>query len=432
MVKIINGITWYDVIISRPNVDGLLSFAKDNELLIALSINKKFVFGSFENIEKFAEYSYNIKDEYKCFYEIILGDTPQKPHFDIDIDKKFCEYNHELIKDLVIEECINELKIDINNFLVFSSHGEHKYSYHIIINNYIHKNNKEAKAFAYFIINKLPIQYQMYVDKSVYKSKQQFRIVRSQKVNSGRPKILLYKWKFFDKEIFINKNTENDFENYIFELNGSLISNWNKNDIYIRPYVIEINNNIPISNITEEIGKLAYSLLIEVSGVTEDHPNFPYRYVKCINNIIIIKRIRPSRCRLCDRIHEAENPFLKVINNNVYFCCRRNDNMYHLGEIIYEKHIPSDITKEHIPSDITKEHIPSDITKEHIPSDIKKEDNTSDITKEDNTSDITKEEEEESELYKKINENRMRIAKCKMEIPRKKSKRKFREKYIRN
>ena len=39
----------------------------------------------------------------------------------------------------------------------------------------------------------------------------------------------------------------------------------------------------------------------------------------------MLKRTRPSRCKICCRIHENENPYLLVVGDekSVYFHCRR-------------------------------------------------------------------------------------------------------------
>jgi len=47
------------------------------------------------------------------------------------------------------------LKLNYNkDFIIFKSRGDktYKYSYHIIIDNYYHKNNEEAKAFLIWLL----------------------------------------------------------------------------------------------------------------------------------------------------------------------------------------------------------------------------------------------------------------------------------------
>ena len=44
------------------------------------------------------------------------------------------------------------------------------------------------------------------------------------------------------------------------------------------------------------------------------------------NGLVLFDRLCPSMCELCKRIHEHENCFAFIKNNNVYFNCRRSDN----------------------------------------------------------------------------------------------------------
>ena len=45
------------------------------------------------------------------------------------------------------------------------------------------------------------------------------------------------------------------------------------------------------------------------------------------NLLIVLRRLNPTYCELCKRIHESENPFITVTGDfrNVTFYCRRND-----------------------------------------------------------------------------------------------------------
>ena len=45
------------------------------------------------------------------------------------------------------------------------------------------------------------------------------------------------------------------------------------------------------------------------------------------NLLIVLRRLNPTYCEICERIHESENPFLTVVGDfrNVTFYCRRNE-----------------------------------------------------------------------------------------------------------
>jgi len=62
--------------------------------------------------------------------------------------------------------------------------------------------------------------------------------------------------------------------------------------------------------------------------------NFPFIVRDVKGSIISLKRLKPSFCKICERVHEHENPYLLVIDDNVYFYCRRNtDKNLPLGKI---------------------------------------------------------------------------------------------------
>lgn len=51
----------------------------------------------------------------------------------------------------------------------------------------------------------------------------------------------------------------------------------------------------------------------------------PYSYLGLNGGMILLKRLYPSYCRLCCRIHENENPYMFIVGRfrSVYFNCRR-------------------------------------------------------------------------------------------------------------
>ena len=161
------------------------------------------IFAFFESYLLVNEYINLFSPEERAFYEIIFGELPQKPHFDIDLEisefeSLYPQHNvHQVaenIKDLVILKSMEIIaNIDIeHDILIYDSHSSSKYSYHIVINNKCHSNHKEAKAFYDAVINKISAEtngnYLKFIDGSVYSPRQQFRLVRCQKWGSNRPK----------------------------------------------------------------------------------------------------------------------------------------------------------------------------------------------------------------------------------------------------
>jgi len=343
----IEGQKWYYRLNHDDNKKGaLMDYYNINDinkgLVVALTREDekkkegKMLFSYFKSYIEFGMYQLKFKPEKRCFYEIIFGQLPQKPHFDIDIDLKTEQIDGEEVKDNLIETIISilkdkEINIEVSkDILIFTSHGEFKRSYHVIINNYCHLNNDEARSFYETIVNQMTTDYKKYVDNAVYSPKQQFRIIGSQKLNSGRPKILNDHWTFNDQLINFQyiEHPENDGHKMMLQLELSLITN--TNSCLILPSFINHSPKPSICLDTEEITSQlaleAIKLCASIAGITINDHTFPYKLADIKGNIVVLKRIRPSKCRICNRIHENENPYLSISGPEkcVYFYCRRS------------------------------------------------------------------------------------------------------------
>ncbi len=338
------------------------------KLLIHMTAKSR-LFTIFNSYLDFAKYELNFKPRDRCFYETIIGDFYQKPHFDIDVNLKEDSLDNS---DKIIDNLIDSIKkvlerksvvLDLNrDILHFTSHGKTKQSYHIIIDNFFHHNNLEAKAFYNHVISEMDDKYKKFIDASVYSSKQQFRIVGSQKLNSNRPKILSEQW-LYKNELIKYQYTEeptSDKHKMILQLEASLISHTTTCKFF--PIFVGKTRKIFTDNraLTNNEIKYCLNLLASHGGMNYTSPNFPYKFQKVQKSLIVLKRIKPSKCQICQRIHDHENPYLVVNNdNNVYYHCRRapmnskwlignlkvnkveksnlNDRLTHLAEISNKK-----------------------------------------------------------------------------------------------
>lgn len=238
--EIIHEKEWYYYFI--PNKDGysLTDKIGPNE------INKKFIvcahipkpnakegdkptriFSAFDSALDFFYYIKDIPQERWVFFEYIMGDQVQKLYFDIDVkieklveigiinnpgDPNHCKqqldlFGNQLISSLVgqIVTVFNKLgyPIDIaKQILLFTSHSETKRSYHIVVNGYAVANAEENEILAEDILKEFPeyiFKYRI-IDR-LFSSRQQFRLLYSQKAGSGRPKIFVNKWYYGDNLI---------------------------------------------------------------------------------------------------------------------------------------------------------------------------------------------------------------------------------------
>lgn len=351
-----DGRRWYYLLVERSDID--LPEAKPKskaiplmaeiplaelggKLLVCLQKEER-LFTVFDSLFEFATFTRHITDPHRCFYEIILGDFPQKPHFDIELSRKdheaiFDTIDPEMVKDEVIAALLEVMTahgVELNlerDLLLYASHGKDKLSFHIVVDNHCHCNHVEAKQLYQKVLAKLPAALTSLrpavLDHAVYSKKQQFRMMGSQKFNSGRKKVFQTHWRFRGREITYRcvEPPENPQHEYLMHLEASLVSNTGM--CLMLPSFFEPGDarpdNFEYKEISAETAQRALQLLADYAGMAPDDPRFPYQILDIKGAIIVLKRLRASMCRICSRVHENENPFLFVIEDTVYFHCRR-------------------------------------------------------------------------------------------------------------
>ena len=247
-------------------------------------------------------------------------------NYDVDIQLVVNDVLDGIVK--VLEE--KNIKLNYKrDILIYHSHGPNKQSVHIVIDNYCHTDNIQARAFYDEVLKHVSVSYRNFVDDSVYHKLQQFRIVNSHKNGSNRHKTFQKEWKWGDKIIkhkYIRKpsNKKNEFT---LQLLASLITNIRNCEVL--PQFKEVQRLRTCNNLIE-ISKTdaykAFLLLAKKAGCEPDHPEFPYAY-EGVNEKgeIELRRLKPSKCQICLRVHENQNPYLFIFEKNrkVYFNCRQ-------------------------------------------------------------------------------------------------------------
>lgn len=195
--------------------------------------------------------------------------------------------------------------------LVFSSNGEDKISYHIVIDCIVPSKEK-AKQFTINILTRVNHDYNKYVDLSVYKKNQSFRTYGSYKLGTDRYK------KFVP-----SLSTERISDQYkIFKL--SLLSHRGRNTI---DYDLElsITKNPLLGKIDEGIDAFINNAICESEGVEELAYTYSVAPSQSIGKAVHYKRIRPSYCSYCDRTHDGDNiEILLRANGKCFVKCFRN------------------------------------------------------------------------------------------------------------
>ena len=341
---------------------------EDNNLIVCHKL--KFLnFGKFLNYLEFAKYMIkNTPPENRCFYETIFGDKTQRPYFDIEfyvssdgekpkdgeegvyIKENEADESVDFLTKCILEELKeqthndNPLGLNKSHILVFTSHKATKKSYHVVVEGFSVGNFKENKEFHDRIIKRMPLEWKNIVDHGMYKSLQQFRIAGNMKWQSNRPKILDNKltksWNDKNPKGWIPKvKPDNENHRLILLLESSLITQTvsciplnckpEEKKYFVEGRVREEGegfNPLTPEDITEAL-KLCYKNF----GYDFGDKRFPFNYLRTIedngiSSLILLKRLMPSICSICNRKHEHENPFLIIAGDNrdVFLDCRRN------------------------------------------------------------------------------------------------------------
>lgn len=315
-------VKWYHYL-NKKGEQSLLKYEKINEnnLVICQDTGIR-TYTIFKDYLTFYSYREKINN---CFYEIITENQLRKPYFDIDIDiNKKDEINKN--KDDIIKEINTAILSLVKDaiILIYSSHTNVKISFHVIIANYYFYNKDEGKNFYNKVVELIKEEYRPYIDNSVYKSTQQFRILGSAKHNKQNTKI-------FREDLSVNLIIPKRYIKFpdglkIYLLSISLVS-ITAGSKYLDGYKEDIKKDDIIYKGFSSEGDLEDVLDIFYSI----YQRYIFEYQNIIENdgnlLITFKRLNPSFCEDCNRTHENENPFITVtgIYRAIYFHCRRKE-----------------------------------------------------------------------------------------------------------
>lgn len=331
MIKFINGNKWYPFLVEKPErPQHLTLFSQKIRSLRQIYVrltgkNGDMHYSSFSSPISLYKYIMNFNEQERCFDEVI-SDSQQKVRFDIDIEKENEEDTRDLddILKVVIDSLLSSLfkiipDLKLERIFYFSSHGETKRSVHIVLPDYHTSNCIEAKELCLMSVKNMPSRYSQFIDSGIYSDNHSLRIMNCCKLNSNRVKRFNRSFYYMGEKIIFNnedmKNEHGDYsENTIF-INSliSIITDSKRVNI-----TVNLNKNIKRKNISNPIVSQCLELAKNILG-----PEFTYEYEDTVGSIIVLKRIAPSFCRICNRVHESQHPFLLYQEANLYFNCRR-------------------------------------------------------------------------------------------------------------
>ena len=299
------------------------------------------IYAFFDSYVEFYQYMEKFPSEERAFYEIIFGELPQKPHFDIDID--VADFNSsypnedvyaasDSLRETVMLGCEQVLQdcgvtLDVErDFLLYNSHGPGKRSYHIVIGNKCHDDNKEAKAFYEAVMKKVALmtngKYVEFVDMSVYSPRQQFRLLGCVKLGKNRVKSFdnTFFYKGIERTHICVEETTDLVMSKLVMLYESMVS-FTSGCVFLPSLVQKPTANhtfLPsMPNVDERVINVCLNMLRNKMA------SCPFRFLDIKGHLIALKREAPSHCPICNRLHDNENPYMFIIGGKVYWDCRR-------------------------------------------------------------------------------------------------------------
>ena len=326
------------------------------KFVVSLELKTGRLFKAYNQPSEFFRIYSQMPEQKRMFYEVVQ-EGKQKLKFDLDFSLKKLNLNFVrtdaerclcvLVKHLLkfLQQHGVDTKIE-QDIMVFSSHGEGKFSFHVVVDNYFMASAESCQFASNHIMNDTitevstiykdvsPQTWESIFDNSINKRNQQFRMLGSHKYGTTRYKTLCQEWRYFDQKIVFSPNTHNDLrfdmphlhEYLIFE--RSLIS-FACRELPIISYEIPqpVRPVRPVCDIGD-INEQNLSAMIPKGWLLDSRmSNFPgYR----------LKKETTTECLICKRIHEHDNQYILIVGDDqkVYFKCHRNQQgQYFLGRL---------------------------------------------------------------------------------------------------
>ncbi len=329
---------WY-YYLNRKGERNLLQFEKiEDDTLIIGDWSGKKRYTTFGGHVSYYDYQLSVPYSSRCFFEILLPHTRRKPYFDIDMKKSELPKDFNSIK--FIKRTVKAIRKTIESdedysILVFSSHTDRKWSFHIVVDKLYLQNYEECAFFFNKVLESGYIQeeYIQFFDDSVYKKTQQFRMIWSHKYERGNTKKLDVNLSYNFK---IPSRYAGERGRKLFILHSSLVGRVENCKILMGFAVPKSERRIMIEgsateNDLEEVIKLFSESVpykrgsFEIGDVVEDDGNL----------IVPLRSLHPYHCDGCGRVHDAENPYLTVRGEErtILFDCRRGKNRQFVGKL---------------------------------------------------------------------------------------------------
>jgi hypothetical protein len=281
-------------------------------------------FGLFKDHLDFVHYILSLDSTSQVSYhEVIQTEAFQKPYFDVDIPTSAASGG--ALVNALIQVILRLLPtVTLRDVMTFSSNSTAKESYHVVVDRWMFSSQRECKAFYEKVMSEpelLELDGKSFIDPAVYASSHSMRCFLSKKTGTDRMKVLddSSTWR----ELITSRS---DREKITKVISASLITN------------TSYCSHLPSFHFEEPVRRydsheLASDDVKGIFSLLPDSSSFKVHSV--LGSMILLKRLCPSHCPICLRVHENTDPFITVNSKrDVTLHCRRSEKKFPLGSHI--------------------------------------------------------------------------------------------------
>lgn len=251
------------------------------------------------------------------YYEVIRGNRPQKPFFDVDMPANQVPLGktpYTILEDLIDAIILEGIKREEIVVCETNCPNKTKFSFHVVVLRAV-MSCLHAAAFAENVFNRMTSESAAFIDLGVYNKNRQLRLLCSSKLRlDGKPPRV----KLINQEYTKRKLSGNGFDVLL-----TLVTHTSGLD----PLHINVNEEIVRREISSIVG-FTDDQIEELKSFIPEYAEFD----KCEIPFILLKRLHSSYCDVCQRVHEFENLYLLVFENGIVeLSCRRNKRRQFVG-----------------------------------------------------------------------------------------------------
>lgn len=343
-----NGVVWYHKL--TPEVRSQLYVVSYQH-----SDKGSRIFAGFDSVASMYRYVMKFQPRLRSFYEMIKGENMSKLRFDIDsqshhktiyeADKKCYKTDLQNVLEELLLALVGTYDLDLEEDVrICSSCVYPKISYHVVVNRVVGSATCLKKAY-YDIKSKMSEYYAEFLDSSIYKDNQNFRLLHCSKLMTDRQKKVLEEFVAPDISYTLHRKKTPE-QRDLYDFRENLCTFISSKDLIklVEPHK-PAKTFDQVVELPMGIDELA-DLVADFGPYKIGDVGMPFISLRRgeLGRCNVCKKTRGNAkcqdcknfgvCKVCNVIHDSENPFLLVVPGAILFECRRSED--HVGKVTYQ------------------------------------------------------------------------------------------------